>query len=121
MVRTTSLRLPLQKLTTPSQTLSIPATAPVLIVGGGPAGLMSALQLARQGISCTLIERNLDTTKWPKMDVTNTRSMELLRPNRLNVGDGLRGVGVPGRYPMLVLFSTGLSDGGEVITKWVRI
>ena len=41
-----------------------------------------------------LVERNDDTTRWPKMDVTNCRSMELLRgPNRLNVGEGLREVG----------------------------
>lgn len=38
-----------------------------------------------------LTERNLDTTKWPKMDITNCRSMELLR--RLGVHEGLREVG----------------------------
>ena len=44
--------------------------------------------------------------------------MELFRPNRLDLGDGLRSVGVPGKYSMDVLFSTGLSEGGELITKW---
>ena len=38
-----------------------------------------------------LTERNLNTTKWPKMDITNCRSMELLK--RLGVADGLRAVG----------------------------
>ena len=38
-----------------------------------------------------LTERNPDTTKWPKMDITNCRSMELLK--RLGVADGLRAVG----------------------------
>lgn len=38
-----------------------------------------------------LVERNPDTTAWPKMDITNCRSMELLR--RLGVADGLRDVG----------------------------
>jgi 2-polyprenyl-6-methoxyphenol hydroxylase-like FAD-dependent oxidoreductase len=64
---------------------------PILIVGAGPAGLIAALQLARHGTKCMLVERNPDTTKWPKMDITNCRSMELLR--RLGVADGLREVG----------------------------
>lgn len=38
-----------------------------------------------------LVERNLETTRWPKMDVTNCRSVEILR--RLGVADGLREVG----------------------------
>ena len=44
--------------------------------------------------------------------------MELFRPNRLDLAHGLRSVGVDGKYSMDVLFSTGLSEGGEVITKW---
>jgi hypothetical protein len=38
-----------------------------------------------------LTERNADTTKWPKMDITNCRSMELLK--RLGVADSLRAIG----------------------------
>jgi FAD-dependent monooxygenase len=38
-----------------------------------------------------LVERNHDTTKWPKMDVTNVRSMEILK--KLGVEDGIRSVG----------------------------
>ena len=77
-----------------SPTMPISHTTPILIVGAGPAGLICALQLARHGMECMLVERNDDTTRWPKMDVTNCRSMELLRgPSRLGVGDGLRAVG----------------------------
>lgn len=35
-----------------------------------------------------VVERNLETTRWPKMDITNCRSMELL--SRLGLADGLR-------------------------------
>lgn len=52
------------------------------------------------------------------MDLTNIRSMELFRPNRLDLGSGLRAVGVPAQYSLDTLFSTGLSDGGEVLAKW---
>lgn len=64
---------------------------PVLVVGAGPAGLIAALQLACNGQRCLLIERNLTTTSWPKMDITNCRSMELLK--RLGIDEGLRSVG----------------------------
>ncbi|KAJ5723806.1 hypothetical protein N7488_001841 [Penicillium malachiteum] len=69
------------------------------------------------------------------MDITNVRSMELFQ--RLGIADGLREIGemvssktrhnlspalgVPGNYSFDVLFSTGLSDGGQLITKWVDV
>jgi FAD-dependent monooxygenase len=54
-------------------------------------GLLTALKLAHHGIRCMLIERNFETTKWPKMDITNVRSMELLRT--LNLAEGLKEIG----------------------------
>lgn len=62
--------------------------APVLVVGAGPIGMVTAFQLAKRGIRTVLVERNLETTKWPKMDITNPRSMELLQC--LGLADGLR-------------------------------
>ncbi|KAL6362177.1 hypothetical protein LRP88_04254 [Fusarium phalaenopsidis] len=90
--------------------------APVLIAGAGPSGLLLSLQLAQQGVRSMLIERNLDTTKWPKMDVTNCRSMELF--NRLGISQDLRDLGVGQDYSFDVIFSSGLSDDGQVISKW---
>jgi FAD-dependent monooxygenase len=43
----------------------------VLIVGAGPVGMLLAYQLDRLGIPTTIAEKNLETTKWPKMDLTN--------------------------------------------------
>ncbi len=51
----------------------------VLIAGGGPVGMTLAHDLARRGVTCMLVERNLTTTRHPKMDITNARSMELFR------------------------------------------
>jgi 2-polyprenyl-6-methoxyphenol hydroxylase-like FAD-dependent oxidoreductase len=66
---------------------------PVLIAGGGPVGMTLALNLARYGIRSLLCERNEQTTRHPKMDLTNGRSMELYR--RLDLTEKLRDAGVP--------------------------
>ena len=50
---------------------------PVLIAGGGPVGMTLAKTLASFGIECMLVEKNPSTTRHPKMDITNSRSMEL--------------------------------------------
>ena len=65
---------------------------PVLIAGGGPVGMILAFDLARRGIRCMLVERNVTTTIHPKMDITNARSMELLR--RGGLAERLRRVAV---------------------------
>ena len=66
---------------------------PVLIAGGGPVGMTLARTLALLGVRCLLVERNGSTTRHPKMDITNGRSMELFR--RLGLADKLRAVAVP--------------------------
>jgi len=67
-------------------------SVPVLIAGGGPVGMTLARTLASFGVRCLLVERNPTTTRHPKMDITNGRSMELFR--RLGLVDKLRAVGV---------------------------
>jgi len=66
---------------------------PILIAGGGPVGMTLALTLARLGVQAMVVERNPATTKHPKMDITNVRSMELFR--RLGLAQSLRMVAVP--------------------------
>jgi 2-polyprenyl-6-methoxyphenol hydroxylase-like FAD-dependent oxidoreductase len=66
---------------------------PVLIAGGGPVGMTLARTLSLLGVHCLLVERNPSTTRHPKMDITNGRSMELFR--RLGIAEKLRAVAVP--------------------------
>src|SRR5258708_34732693 len=79
---------------------------PVLVVGGGPTGLVLASVLSGYGINCVLVERNTHTTRFPKMDVTNGASMELLR--RLGVDDELRCVGGAPQHSFDVILAPGL-------------
>jgi 2-polyprenyl-6-methoxyphenol hydroxylase-like FAD-dependent oxidoreductase len=80
---------------------------PVLIAGGGPVGLTLALTLAQHGVAAILVERNPSTTRHPKMDITNGRSMELFR--HLGVADELRKVAVPEDHPFDVSWVTNLN------------
>lgn len=94
---------------------SLPADT-VLIAGGGPIGLLLATVLSHHGVRSVLLERNETTTKWPKMDLTNARSMEMLR--RLGLSEEVREIGVPSHISHNVLISSGLA-AQEPITKWL--
>ena len=52
---------------------------PVLIVGAGPAGLMTAVTLAKHGVESLLIERRRELSSLPRATVVSLRTMELLR------------------------------------------
>jgi putative polyketide hydroxylase len=61
--------------TTESGTSSVP----VLIAGGGPAGLVTAITLARYGVDCLLVERREKLSDQPRATAISVRSMELMR------------------------------------------
>src|SRR5690349_15595958 len=80
---------------------------PVLIAGGGPVGLTLARALAARGVRSLLVEQNRDTTRHPKMDITNGRSMELFRT--IGLVGALRAVGVPEDHVFDVSYMTSMS------------
>ncbi|KAI3008885.1 hypothetical protein CBS147346_2320 [Aspergillus niger] len=90
----------------------------VFIVGAGPVGMLLAYQLDRLGISCFIAERNLETTKWPKMDLTNCRSMEMLR--MLGLADDYRAQAkaVTSKANFDSIFVTSLSSEGRLLADW---
>jgi 2,4-dichlorophenol 6-monooxygenase len=61
---------------TPFADATVDLEVPVLIVGGGPAGLTAALELARRGIEGLLIERRGFTAHYPRAHLLNVRTME---------------------------------------------
>ena len=91
-----------------------PLHTPVLIAGAGPTGLVLAAELSRHGVASVLAERNEQTTQFPKMDITNGASMELLR--RLGVDTDLRAAGVGPQHSFDVIFAAGLN--GPVHGRW---
>ncbi|MEO0626818.1 MAG: FAD-dependent monooxygenase [Bacteroidota bacterium] len=50
----------------------------VLIIGAGPSGMVSALCLAKLGISCMIVERKEAINQHPKAHELNSRSIEIL-------------------------------------------
>ena len=87
---------------------------PVLIAGGGPVGLALAYVLDYHGVDAILVERNPDTTRHPKMDITNGRSMEIFR--HLGLVDALRAVAVPEDHPVSVIWCNDLK--GTDLTRF---
>ena len=80
---------------------------PVLIAGGGPVGLTLARGLAVRGVRCMVAEANPTTTRHPKMDITNARSMELFA--RMGLGPRVRAAGVPEDHVFDVSYMTTMS------------
>lgn len=89
------------------KSLRPPNTMTVLIAGAGPVGMTLALELARHGVPSRIFERAFTTTRHPKMDITNGRSMELFR--RLGLSEKLRAAGVPESHPLDVSWVTSMA------------
>jgi 2-polyprenyl-6-methoxyphenol hydroxylase-like FAD-dependent oxidoreductase len=105
-----------------------PKTEPVLIVGAGPVGQLLALQLARLGTPSILCEQATETTKWPKMDLTNCRSMEIFRMlgtafGKVNFADEYRSqegaVGPDFNFDSIFYTSIDKEAGGKKLAAWV--
>jgi 2-polyprenyl-6-methoxyphenol hydroxylase-like FAD-dependent oxidoreductase len=88
--------------------------APVVIVGAGPVGMLVALELSAHGTRSIVVETNPETTTFPKMDLTNVRSMELL--GRLGLCDDVRAAGVPPHHGFDVVFCSSLA--GQEVGRW---
>lgn len=79
-------------------------TSRILIVGGGPVGLATALELARFGVASVVLERR-DTTSWhPKTRNLNTRTMEIARGWGHAVYQRLRGIDTPAGWKSPIRF-----------------
>jgi len=87
----------------------------VLIVGAGPAGLVTALGLARLGIDSILVERHPGTAIHPRASGVNLRTMEILR--HFGLESAVRAVSIDAEpiesiRPALIAPETGVRRSG---------
>ncbi|KAL6690863.1 hypothetical protein J3F84DRAFT_398125 [Trichoderma pleuroticola] len=87
----------------------------ILIVGGAPVGLFTAYQLGMLGVNTTLVERNHFTTKFPKMDLTHSRTMEIYQ--KVDLASLLRSSSVPVTQGFSEIYATGLGRDGHHIAQ----
>jgi 2-polyprenyl-6-methoxyphenol hydroxylase-like FAD-dependent oxidoreductase len=80
----------------------------VLIVGAGPTGLTLAIDLARRGVRCTLVEQKEQPAFLPKMERVNARSMEIYR--RMGLAEKIRAAGLRADCPMDVFIVLSLTE-----------
>jgi 2-polyprenyl-6-methoxyphenol hydroxylase-like FAD-dependent oxidoreductase len=90
--------------TTPESDAAGGRTTPVLIVGGGPVGMVLAMWLDALGVPCTVVNDEALPRRLPKGSTQNARTMEHYR--RLGVVDGIRALGLPSDRPTDVVYFT---------------
>jgi 2-polyprenyl-6-methoxyphenol hydroxylase-like FAD-dependent oxidoreductase len=76
----------------------------VLVVGAGPCGLVMAIELARRGVRCLVVDRKPSTAFNPQANATQARTMEHFR--RLGLAERIRAQGLPGDHPTDVAYLT---------------
>ncbi len=86
----------------------------VAIVGGGPAGLMLAIELGCRGVDCTLLEEDLVPPVFPKANATSSRTMEHYR--RRGFADTIRSLGLAADHPQDTVYCTTLA--GRELTRF---
>jgi 3-(3-hydroxy-phenyl)propionate hydroxylase len=69
---------------------------PVAIAGSGPAGLVTALELARHGIASVILTAELQVSQGSRAIVFTRRSMEILQ--QVGVADRMTENGLPWRF-----------------------
>ena len=76
----------------------------VIIVGGGPCGLILAIELGRRGIPAILLEERATPAHFPAANATQARTMEHYR--RLGFAEKVRAQGLPPDYPTDIAYFT---------------
>jgi 2-polyprenyl-6-methoxyphenol hydroxylase-like FAD-dependent oxidoreductase len=76
----------------------------VLIAGGGPCGLMLAIELGPRGIRTLLVDAKSGSATFPQANATQARTMEHFR--RLGLAGEVRAQGLPADHPTDIAYFT---------------
>ncbi|MBI2800485.1 MAG: FAD-dependent monooxygenase [Gammaproteobacteria bacterium] len=90
---------------------------PVLICGGGGAGLSLSVFLSAQGIESILVERHETTSNLPKAHYLNQRTMEIFREH--GIADTIYARGTPFENMGHVAWLTSLGGDGPLDSKMI--
>ncbi len=90
-------------------TVTLPGRAQVVVAGGGPVGLATALELGTRGIDCVVVEPRAEVSRArPRCKTVNVRTMEHLR--RWGLADRLRErAPLPVSWSQDIVFCTSLA------------
>jgi 2-polyprenyl-6-methoxyphenol hydroxylase-like FAD-dependent oxidoreductase len=81
-----------------------PTETDVLIAGGGPCGLMAAIELGRRGVPCLLVDSKPGTAFNPQANATQARTMEHFR--RHGLAREIRALGLTPDHPTDIAYFT---------------
>nr|WP_240487358.1 FAD-dependent monooxygenase [Actinomadura flavalba] len=98
---------------------ALPGRVPVLVAGGGPVGLATAIELGTRGVGCLVVEpRATVSTARPRCKTVNVRTMEHLR--RWGLADRLRRrAPLPVSWSRDVVFCTSLT--GRELSRFTGV
>src|SRR5690554_3617617 len=103
-LRTAQVHNAIQTLKYKSERVMLPSNTSVMIVGGGPCGLMLANELGRRGVRAVLVDEKPGTAFNPQANATQARTMEHFR--RLGFAPEVRALGLPSEYPTDIAYFT---------------
>jgi 2-polyprenyl-6-methoxyphenol hydroxylase-like FAD-dependent oxidoreductase len=80
----------------------------VVIVGGGPAGLMLAIELGCRDVPCIVLEEDVGSPDFPKANATSARTMEHFR--RRGFAKEVRALGLTADHPQDIVYCGRLAE-----------